>query len=95
MKKASDYVYWNYNWNDIYRNVKLISDNQTTVSKDHLGWQAEISEDQKNSKSLVVFTLNDGLGYIFDYSAEKHDIYSEYLSDFRDMLKSVEFKNNQ
>ncbi len=91
----SDYVDWNYNWNDNYKKANLISDNQTTVGKDPLGWQAEISKNQKNSKSLVVFYIDGTLGYSFDYSTSNESSYVKYLSDFRDMLKSIEFRTNQ
>lgn len=90
-KSLIDYVYWNYNWNDIYKNSKLIGDNQTTVNDDHLAWQTEIYKNQKNSKSLLVFAIDGNLGFTFDYDVSIERDYIKHISDFREMLKSVEF----
>lgn len=90
-KTLSDYVHWNYNWNDDYNKANLILHNQTTVSNNHTAWQAEISKNQKNSKSLIVFAINDNLGYIFDYDINDDNKYNKHLSDLRDMLRSINF----
>lgn len=89
-KSLSDYVAWNYKWNDNYKKVSLLNENQTTVGSNHVAWQAEVS---KNSslKSLLVFTTNVNLGYIFDYSANDANMYSQHLSDFKSILSSIKF----
>lgn len=90
-KTLSDYVRWNYKWNDDYNKATLIENNQTIINSNHTAWQAEISTSQINSKSLIVFAINGNLAYIFDYGVNSDKMYSEHLSDFRDMLRSIKF----
>ncbi len=93
-KTLSDYVGWNYKWKDDYNKTNLINDNETTISTNHTAWQVELSKNQENSKSLIVFAINDNLGYIFDYSVNSDTMYKEHVWDFRDMLKSIKFTSS-
>ncbi len=91
-KTLSNYVDWNYNWNDNYKKVSLISGNKTTLGADHPAWQAEFSNNDKSFKSLVVFAINGKLGYVFEFRALVHNnVYGSNLSELLGMLKSVRF----
>lgn len=90
-KTLHDYVAWNYKWNDNFENISLLNNNQTTVNMNHTAWQAEIYKNHESSKSLIVFAINDNSGYMFDYSVKDANVYNEYLSDFRGILRSIKF----
>lgn len=89
-KSLSDYVAWNYKWNDNYKKVSILNENQTTLGSNHVAWQAEVSK-KSSQKSLIVFTINANLGYIFDYSVNDANIFSQHLSDFKGILRSIKF----
>lgn len=70
----------------------FIGENQTTIGKNHSGWQYEYSFLLKgvDAQALKVNAVNDGIYYSLGISY-RNESRSEVLPEFRKMIDSIEF----
>ena len=69
-----------------------VNDNQTTVGQNNTALQLEYTHDVIMPRhGLVIWTINDGVGYQFDYVSDPGTAFSKNLPAIREILDSVEF----
>lgn len=84
-----EYVKWDYLKN--YGNQAVLNYNQTTFGDNLLAWQMELLNKDNGYKTFLTWTINNGLGYSFLYSAPNDMKFDTLLNDFNNLLQSVNF----
>jgi hypothetical protein len=72
----------------------ILNDNQTTVNNGHAAIQMEYEfkfADTNTRQGLALWTVAGGVGYQFNYVADKGNQFDRNIPAIREMLNSIEF----
>lgn len=92
LKGFARYQYENQNF-DAY-SPTILNDNQTIVNRAHAAIQMEYEfkfNDTNVHHGLAIWTVARGVGYQFNYVADKGYQFDSNMPDIRKMLNSIEF----